>query len=149
MVILMLNRKKLLEKTHLKSFSQIRFSVQKDNTKGYLTRRLKEFFDQGQTTITLKKLFFTQNVVYQIGFMFLIPFRNVPNQGMFFSCVNFKIPTSIYFNLVQSTSTILTKFNLSHKKNSTHFNPLQAISNYFDSLHPLTHPNLPTKRTCP
>ena len=79
MVILMLNRKKLLEKTHLKSFSQIRFSVQKDNTKGYLTKRLKEFFDQGQTTITLKKLFFTQNVVYQIGFMFLIPFRNVPN----------------------------------------------------------------------
>ena len=46
--------------------------------------------------------------------------------------------TSAHFNLFQSTSTILTKFNLSHKKVSTHtstyFNPPQLTSTYFTIL---------------
>ena len=58
-------------------------------------------------------------------------------KGLFFSWVNSKIPISTHFNPHQPTSTILTKFNLSHKKK---FNPLQPTLTHFNLLHSFTHP---------
>ena len=45
---------------------------------------------------------------------------------------------STYFNLFQSTFTILTKFNLSYKKHSTHFKLLQPTSSYFNLPQPIS-----------
>ena len=55
-------------------------------------------------------------------------------------------PTSINFNPFQPISTILTKFNLLHKKNSTHFNLLQPTSTYFNLPQP-TSPFYPPQFT--
>ena len=68
--------------------------------------------------------------------LFLRCDTNIYIKALFFSLVNSKIPTSTHLNPLQPTSTILTKFNLSRKKTSIHFNLLQLTLTYFNLFQP-------------